>query len=33
MKGLLDQSVSKPLDAGTAYFSISGYKILRDGMH
>jgi len=25
LKGLLDQSVGKPLDIATAYFSISGY--------
>jgi superfamily II DNA or RNA helicase len=30
---LLDQSVGKPLDVATAYFSISGYKILKDGLH
>ncbi len=30
---LLDQSVSKPLDIATAYFSISGYRIVKDGLH
>jgi len=30
---LLGQSAGRPLDIATAYFSISGYKILRDGLH
>ena len=33
LKSLLDQSVGKPLDIATAYFSISGYKIVKDGLH
>jgi PLD-like domain len=33
LKGLLDQSVGRPLDVATAYFSISGYKIIKDGLH
>jgi PLD-like domain len=30
---LLARSVGKPLDIATAYFSISGYKIVKDGLH
>jgi len=30
---LLRQSDGKPLDIATAYFSISGYKIVKDGLH
>src|SRR5271157_1379769 len=33
LKDLLDRSVGKPLDIATAYFSISGYRILKDGLH
>jgi hypothetical protein len=33
LNDLLDQSVGKPFDVATAYFSISGYKILKDGLH
>ena len=30
---LLVQSVGNPLDIATAYFSISGYRIVKDGLH
>ena len=30
---LLDQSVGKPLDIATAYFAISGYRLVKDGLH
>ena len=30
---ILEQSVDRPLDIATAYFSISGYRILTDGLH
>ena len=33
LNDLVDQSVGKPFDVATAYFSISGYKILKDGLH
>ena len=29
---LLKQSVGRPLDIATAYFSISGYKLVKDGL-
>jgi len=29
---LLDQSVGKPLDIATAYFSVSGYRLVKDGL-
>jgi hypothetical protein len=33
LNDLLGQSAGKPLDIATAYFSISGYKMLKDGLH
>jgi superfamily II DNA or RNA helicase len=33
LKRLLDQSVGKPLDIASAYFSISGYRLVKDGLH
>lgn len=30
---LLTQSVGKPLDVATAYFAISGYRLVKDGLH
>jgi hypothetical protein len=30
---LLVQSTGKPLDIATAYFAISGYRLLKDGLH
>src|SRR5271157_104832 len=30
---LLEQSVDRPLDIATAYFSIGGYRIVKDGLH
>ena len=30
---LLEQSVDRPLDIATAYFSISSYRIVKDGLH
>ncbi len=30
---LLEQSDAKPLDIATAYFSISGYRIVKGGLH
>ena len=30
---LLAQSVGKPLDIATAYFAISGYRLVKDGLH
>ncbi len=30
---LLESCAGKPLDIATAYFSISGYRILKDGLH
>jgi hypothetical protein len=32
LKELLDQTAGMPLDIATAYFSISGYKMLKDGL-
>ncbi len=33
LKELLAQSPGKPLDIVTAYFSISGYRLIQDGLH
>src|SRR5205085_501670 len=30
---LLAQSVGKPLDIASAYFAISGYRLVREGLH
>src|SRR5712692_6579058 len=30
---LLAQSAGKPLDIATAYFAISGYRLVRQGLH
>lgn len=30
---LLDQSAGKPLDIATAYFAISGYRLVKEGLH
>src|SRR5712691_6516211 len=30
---LLAQSVGKPLDIATAYFAISGYRLVKRGLH
>jgi hypothetical protein len=30
---LLTQSVGKPLDIATAYFAISGYRLVKEGLH
>lgn len=30
---LLAESVGKPLDVATAYFAISGYRLVREGLH
>lgn len=30
---LVAQCVSKPLDIATAYFAISGYRLVKDGLH
>src|ERR1700681_3357982 len=30
---LLAQSVGKPLDIATAYFAISGYRMVKNGLH
>ena len=30
---LLAQSAGKPLDIATAYFAISGYRLMKDGLH
>lgn len=30
---LLAQSAGKPLDIATAYFAISGYRLVKDGLH
>src|SRR5436190_13268533 len=30
---LLGQSVGKPLDIATAYFAISGYRLVKEGLH
>ena len=30
---LLEQSVDRPFDIATAHFSISGYRIVKDGLH
>ena len=30
---LLESCAGKPLDIATAYFSISGYRIVKDGLH
>jgi hypothetical protein len=33
LKELLTQSAGKPLDIATAYFAISGYRLVKDGLH
>src|SRR5262245_21897126 len=33
LKELLDQSAGKPVDIATAYFAISGYRLVKDGLH
>jgi superfamily II DNA or RNA helicase len=33
LNSLLEQSEGKPLDIATAYFSISGYRMVKDGLH
>jgi superfamily II DNA or RNA helicase len=33
LKELLTQSVGKPLDIATAYFAISGYRLVKEGLH
>jgi hypothetical protein len=33
LKTLLDRSVGRPLDIATAYFSVSGYRLVKDGVH
>ena len=33
LNDLLGQSAGKLLDIATAYFSISGYRIVKDGLH
>src|SRR5437868_3674227 len=33
LNGLLAQSAGKPLDIATAYFAISGYRLVRQGLH
>ena len=30
---LLAQSAGKPLDIATAYFAISGYRLVKEGLH
>lgn len=30
---LLAQSVGKPLDIASAYFAISGYRLVKEGLH
>src|ERR1700732_4983758 len=30
---LLAQSVGKPLDVASAYFAISGYRLVKEGLH
>lgn len=33
LKELLSQTSGKPLDIATAYFAISGYRLVREGLH
>ena len=33
LNDLVGQSADKPLDIATAYFSISGYRIVQEGLH
>jgi hypothetical protein len=33
LKELLTQSVSKPLDVATAYFAMSGYRLVKARLH
>ena len=33
LKELLTQSIGKPLDIATAYFAISGYQLVKEGLH
>jgi hypothetical protein len=33
LKTLLDRSVGRPLDIATAYFSVSGYRLIKNGLH
>src|SRR3984893_5168616 len=30
---LLDQSIGKPLDIASAYFAVSGYRLVKQGLH
>jgi hypothetical protein len=30
---LLAQSAGKPLDIATAYFAVSGYRLVKEGLH
>src|SRR3954467_12633389 len=30
---LLDRGAGRPLDIATAYFSVSGYRLIKDGLH
>jgi superfamily II DNA or RNA helicase len=33
LKVLLDQTAGKPLDIASAYFAISGYRLVKEGLH
>ena len=33
LNSLLAESSGKPLDIATAYFSVSGYRLVKDGLH
>src|SRR5438105_8018688 len=33
LNNLLGQSVGKPLDIASAYFAISGYRLVKEGLH
>jgi superfamily II DNA or RNA helicase len=33
LNALLGESVGRPVDVATAYFSISGYRLVKDGLH
>ncbi|MBI5865003.1 MAG: hypothetical protein HZB38_10950 [Planctomycetes bacterium] len=33
LNALLAETAGRPLDIATAYFTVSGYRLLKDGLH
>ncbi len=33
LTALIDRSAGRPLDIATAYFAISGYRLVKEGLH